>query len=194
MIKLINILKEIGEGSRYYNTERTDQGKQIWFRISDSNFPLDNFWISIGLGNKDDIIDQTSDNTIKPRFDLTKGKNAARVDFGIAEGGEWSFPVINKGYLYGIMGTVTQAIKSVLDDNKDIKHLLFIPAQKIKSTNKTKPNKNFKPNKNTPPVQQDTAISDNGAQREKLYLAYVQKQMPGATQTKEKGWNVINLK
>lgn len=193
MIKLTDILLEIGEGSKYYNTEEIQQGKNVWFKIDDPDFPIDNFWIAIQLGDKDDIVSQSSDNVTKPRFDLNKSVNAAAVGFGVVDGNRWTFPVLNKGYLFGIMGTVSKSIKSVLDNNKNIKYLLFVPAQKVKTTNRIKPNKNFKPEDN-PPVQQDTEISDNGSQRENLYLAYIKKQNPGATQSKENNWNVITLK
>jgi len=193
MIKLIDILLEIGEGSKYYNTEEIQQGKNIWFKINDPDFPIDNFWVAIQLGDKDDIVSQPTNNVTKPRFDLSKSVNAAAVSFGVVEGNQWLFPVLNKGYLFRIMGTVSKSIKSVLDNNKNIKYLLFVPAQKIKTTNKIKPNKSFKPEDN-PPVQQDTETSDNGSQRENLYLAYIKKQNSGATQSKENNWNVITLK
>jgi hypothetical protein len=195
MIKLIDILNEIGEASRTFNTTKMDDGKTIWFKIEDDGFPIDNFWIGVTLADKDSIVDQTPDDDVnKSGFSLSKYRgNAVRVDFGIVENGAWSFPEINKGYLFGIMGTVVNSVKTVLNKHKGIEYLLFVPANKIKSTNKLKPNKSFK-SANNPPVEQDTQVSDNGAQRENLYLAYIKRQLPGATQTKENGWNVINLK
>lgn len=193
MIKLVNILKEIGDASKTFNTSEVDQGQHVWFKINDSNFPIDNFWISINIGEKDDIINETPDNNVKPRFNVSKYKsNAAKVDFGIIENNQWTFPVINKGYLFGIMGTVVDSIKKVLDKNKSIKYLLFIPANKVKSNQNPKPNQRFNLNKNPPP-QENTAISDNGAQRQNLYLTYVKKQLPSAKLSIENGWNVIEL-
>ena len=56
MIKLLDILKEIGEASKAFTTQRTSQGQSILFTINDENFPIDNFNILISLGEKDDII------------------------------------------------------------------------------------------------------------------------------------------
>jgi hypothetical protein len=195
MIKLVDLLKEIGEASKAFNTTKIDDGKTIFFKIDDPNFPFDNFWIAVTLGDKDNIIAQTpDDNSNKSGFDLSKYRgNAAKIDFGIIENDTWTFPEINKGYLFGVMGTVVNSIKSVLAKHKEIEYLLFIPAVKMKSTNRVTPNKNFKPT-NNPPVNQDTQISDNGSQRQNLYLAYVRKQLPNAGLDVENGWNVINLK
>ena len=195
MIKLLDLLNEIGEASKTFNTTKTDDGKHIWFKIDDPNFPIDNFWIVVTLADKDNIISQTPDDDVnKSGFNLSKYRgNAAKVDFGIIENGAWSFPEINKGYLFGVMGTVVNSIKTVLNKHKGIEYLLFVPAAKIRSTNNLTPNKKFKP-ANNPPVDQDTQISDNGTQRQNLYLAYVRKQLPNAGLGVENGWNVITLK
>jgi len=194
MIKLIDILKEIGEASKAFTTQRTGQGQSIVYTINDEKFPIDNFIILITIGEKNDIINSQPNNVEKPRFVQEKYKgNAARIDFGVIENDQWSFPVINKGYLFGIMGTVVNSIRQVIAANPGIEYLLFIPASKIKSTTNFTDNKKFKPEKNPPP-QADTQVSDNGSQRENLYLAYVKKQLPNATLTKENGWNVIQIK
>ena len=194
MIKLLDILKEIGEASKAFTTQRTEEGQSILFTINDENFPIDNFTILITTGEKNDIINSQPNNVEKPRFALSKYKgNAARIDFGVIENDQWSFPVINKGYLFGIMGTVVNSIRQVIAANPGIEYLLFIPASKIKSTTNFTDNKRFKLEKNPPP-QADTQVSDNGSQRENLYLAYVKKQLPNATLTKENGWNVIQIK
>ena len=194
MIKLLDILKEIGEASKAFTTQRNEQGQSIVYTINDEKFPIDNFNILISLGEKDDIIKSQPNNVEKPRFAQEKYKgNAARIDFGVIENNQWTFPVINKGYLFGIMGTVVNSIKQVIAANPGIEYLLFIPASKIKSTTNFTDNKRFKLEKNPPP-QADTQVSDNGSQRENLYLAYVKKQLPNATLTKENGWNVIQIK
>jgi hypothetical protein len=194
MIKLLDILKEIGEASKAFTTQRNEQGQSIVYTINDENFPIDNFTILITTGEKNDIINSQPNNVEKPRFALSKYKgNAARIDFGVIENDQWSFPVINRGYLFGIMGTVVNSIKQVIAANPGIEYLLFIPASKIKSTTNFTDNKRFKLEKNPPP-QADTQVSDNGSQRENLYLAYVKKQLPNATLTKENGWNVIQIK
>lgn len=194
MIKLIDILNEIGEASKAFTTQRNGQGQSIVYTINDEKFPIDNFIILITIGEKNDIINSQPNNVEKPRFALSKYKgNAARIDFGVIENDQWSFPVINKGYLFGIMGTVVNSIRQVIAANPGIEYLLFIPASKIKSTTNFTDNKKFKPEKNPPP-QADTQVSDNGSQRENLYLAYVKKQLPNATLTKENGWNVIQIK
>jgi len=194
MIKLVDLLNEIGEASKAFNTNRSEDKQHIYFEINDPNFPFDNFWIAVTLGDKDNIINQTPSDNTKSRLDLSKYKgNAIKVDFGIISDNTWTFPEINKGYLFGIMGTVVNSIKSVLAKYKGIEYLLFTPAVKMKSTNKVTPNKNFKPT-NNPPTNQDTQISDNGTQRENLYLAYIRKQLPSASLNKENGWNVITLK
>jgi hypothetical protein len=194
MIKFLDILNEIGEASRAFKTQRTEQGQYILYTINDENFPIDNFNILISIGEKDDIIKSQPNNVEKPRFQLSKYKgNAARIDFGIIENNEWSFPVINKGYLFGIMGTVVNSINQVISTNKSIEYLLFIPASKIKSSTESTPNKRFKLDKNPAP-QVNTQISDNGSQRENLYLAYIKKQLPNAILSKEDGWNVIQIK
>jgi hypothetical protein len=194
MIKLLDILKEIGEASKAFTTQRNEQGQSIVYTINDENFPIDNFTILITTGEKNDIINSQPNNVEKPRFALSKYKgNAARIDFGVIENDQWSFPVINRGYLFGIMGTVVNSIRQVIAANPGIEYLLFIPASKIKSTTNFTDNKRFKLEKNPPP-QADTQVSDNGSQRENLYLAYVKKQLPNATLTKENGWNVIQIK
>jgi hypothetical protein len=194
MIKLIDILNEIGEASKAFTTQRNGQGQSIVYTINDEKFPIDNFIILITIGEKNDIINSQPNNVEKPRFVQEKYKgNAARIDFGVIENDQWSFPVINKGYLFGIMGTVVNSIRQVIAANPGIEYLLFIPASKIKSTTNFTDNKKFKPEKNPPP-QADTQVSDNGSQRENLYLAYVKKQLPNATLTKENGWNVIQIK
>ena len=194
MIKLLDILNEIGEASKAFTTQRTEEGQSILFTINDENFPIDNFNILISLGEKDDIIKSQPNNTEKPRFAQEQYKgNAARIDFGVIENNQWTFPVINKGYLFGIMGTVVYSINKVIAAQKGVEYLLFIPASKIKSTTNFTDNKRFKLEKNPPP-QADTQVSDNGSQRENLYLAYVKKQLPNATLTKENGWNVIQIK
>jgi hypothetical protein len=194
MIKLLDILKEIGEASKAFTTQRNEQGQSIVYTINDEKFPIDNFIILITIGEKNDIINSQPNNIEKPRFALSKYKgNAARIDFGVIENDQWSFPVINRGYLFGIMGTVVNSIKQVIAANPGIEYLLFIPASKIKSTTNFTNNKRFKLEKNPPP-QADTQVSDNGSQRENLYLAYVKKQLPNATLTKENGWNVIQIK
>ena len=194
MIKLLDILKEIGEASKAFTTQRTSQGQSILFTINDENFPIDNFNILISLGEKDDIIKSQPNNTEKPRFPQEKYKgNAARIDFGVIENNQWTFPVINKGYLFGIMGTVVDSIKKVIAAQKGVEYLLFIPASKIKSTTNFTANKKFKIERNPPP-QADIQVSDNGSQRENLYLAYVKKQLPNAVLTKEDGWNIIQIK
>ena len=194
MIKLLDILKEIGEASKAFTTQRNEQGQSIVYTINDENFPIDNFTILITTGEKNDIINSQPNNVEKPRFALSKYKgNAARIDFGVIENDQWSFPVINRGYLFGIMGTVVNSIKQVIAANPGVEYLLFIPASKIKSTTNFTDNKRFKLEKNPPP-QADTQVSDNGSQRENLYLAYVKKQLPNATLTKENGWNVIQIK
>ena len=194
MIKLLDILKEIGEASKAFTTQRNEQGQSIVYTINDENFPIDNFTILITTGEKNDIINSQPNNVEKPRFAQEKYKgNAARIDFGVIENDQWSFPLINRGYLFGIMGTVVNSIKQVIAANPGIEYLLFIPASKIKSTTNFTDNKRFKLEKNPPP-QADTQVSDNGSQRENLYLAYVKKQLPNATLTKENGWNVIQIK
>ena len=194
MIKLVDILNEIGEASKAFTTQRNEQGQSIVYTINDEKFPIDNFIILITIGEKNDIINSQPNNVEKPRFALSKYKgNAARIDFGVIENDQWSFPVINKGYLFGIMGTVVNSIRQVIAANPGIEYLLFIPASKIKSTTNFTDNKRFKLEKNPPP-QADTQVSDNGSQRENLYLAYVKKQLPNATLTKENGWNVIQIK
>lgn len=194
MIKLVDILNEIGEASKAFTTQRNEQGQSIVYTINDEKFPIDNFIILITTGEKNDIINSQPNNVEKPRFALSKYKgNAARIDFGVIENDQWSFPVINKGYLFGIMGTVVNSIRQVIAANPGIEYLLFIPASKIKSTTNFTDNKRFKLEKNPPP-QADTQVSDNGSQRENLYLAYVKKQLPNATLTKENGWNVIQIK
>ena len=194
MIKLLDILKEIGEASKAFTTQRNEQGQSIVYTINDEKFPIDNFIILITTGEKNDIINSQPNNVEKPRFVQEKYKgNAARIDFGVIENDQWSFPVINRGYLFGIMGTVVNSIKQVIVANPGIEYLLFIPASKIKSTTNFTDNKRFKLEKNPPP-QADTQVSDNGSQRENLYLAYVKKQLPNATLTKENGWNVIQIK
>ena len=194
MIKLVDILNEIGEASKAFTTQRNGQGQSIVYTINDEKFPIDNFIILITTGEKNDIINSQPNNVEKPRFVQEKYKgNAARIDFGVIENDQWSFPVINRGYLFGIMGTVVNSIKQVIVANPGIEYLLFIPASKIKSTTNFTDNKRFKLEKNPPP-QADTQVSDNGSQRENLYLAYVKKQLPNATLTKENGWNVIQIK
>ena len=194
MIKLLDILKEIGEASKAFTTQRNEQGQSIVYTINDEKFPIDNFIILITTGEKNDIINSQPNNVEKPRFALSKYKgNAARIDFGVIENDQWSFPVINRGYLFGIMGTVVNSIKQVIAANPGIEYLLFIPASKIKSTTNF-PMKIQTFNKKNPPPQADTQVSDNGSQRENLYLAYVKKQLPNATLTKENGWNVIQIK
>ena len=194
MIKLLDILNEIGEASKAFTTQRNEQGQSIVYTINDEKFPIDNFIILITIGEKNDIINSQPNNVEKPRFVQEKYKgNAARIDFGVIENDQWSFPVINKGYLFGIMGTVVNSIRQVIAANPGIEYLLFIPASKIKSTTNFTDNKKFKLEKNPPP-QADTQVSDNGSQRENLYLAYVKKQLPNATLTKENGWNVIQIK
>ena len=194
MIKLLDILKEIGEASKAFTTQRNEQGQSIVYTINDEKFPIDNFIILITIGEKNDIINSQPNNVEKPRFVQEKYKgNAARIDFGVIENDQWSFPVINRGYLFGIMGTVVNSIRQVIAANPGIEYLLFIPASKIKSTTNFTDNKRFKLEKNPPP-QADTQVSDNGSQRENLYLAYVKKQLPNATLTKENGWNVIQIK
>ena len=194
MIKLLDILNEIGEASKAFTTQRTEEGQSILFTINDENFPIDNFNILISLGEKDDIIKSQPNNTEKPRFAQEQYKgNAARIDFGVIENNQWTFPVINKGYLFGIMGTVVYSINKVIAAQKGVEYLLFIPASKIKSTTNFTANKKFKIEKNPPP-QADTQVSDNGSQRENLYLAYVKKQLPNAVLTKEDGWNIIQIK
>ena len=194
MIKFLDILNEIGEASKAFTTQRNGQGQSIVYTINDEKFPIDNFIILITIGEKNDIINSQPNNVEKPRFVQEKYKgNAARIDFGVIENDQWSFPVINKGYLFGIMGTVVNSIRQVIAANPGIEYLLFIPASKIKSTTNFTDNKKFKPEKNPPP-QADTQVSDNGSQRENLYLAYVKKQLPNATLTKENGWNVIQIK
>ena len=194
MIKLLDILKEIGEASKAFKTQRTEQGNSQLFTINDENFPIDNFNILISLGEKDDIIKSQPNNTEKLRFAQEQYKgNAARIDFGVIENNQWTFPVINKGYLFGIMGTVVDSIKKVIAAQKGVEYLLFIPASKIKSTTNFTANKKFKIERNPPP-QADIQVSDNGSQRENLYLAYVKKQLPNAVLTKEDGWNIIQIK
>ena len=194
MIKLVDILNEIGEASKAFTTQRNEQGQSIVYTINDEKFPIDNFIILITTGEKNDIINSQPNNVEKPRFALSKYKgNAARIDFGVIENNQWTFPVINKGYLFGIMGTVVNSIKQVIAANPGIEYLLFIPASKIKSTTNFTANKKNKLERNPPP-QADTQVSDNGSQRENLYLAYVKKQLPNATLTKENGWNVIQIK
>ena len=194
MIKLLDILKEIGEASKAFTTQRNEQGQSIVYTINDENFPIDNFTILITTGEKNDIINSQPNNVEKPRFALSKYKgNAARIDFGVIENDQWSFPVINRGYLFGIMGTVVNSIKQVIAANPGIEYLLFIPASKIKSTTNFTANKKFKIERNPPP-QADIQVSDNGSQRENLYLAYVKKQLPNAVLTKEDGWNIIQIK
>ena len=191
----MDILKEVGEASKTFNTQKFDQGKQVvWYKIEDENFPIQDFWISISIGEKEDIISGLPSNELRPKLNLPKYQgNAAKVDFGIVENNEWTFPVINKGYLFGIMGTVVKSIKDTLNEHPEIKYLLFIPASKIKSTNKVQQNKKFNLSKNPPP-QENTQISDNGAQRENLYVAYLKKQLPDAVLTRENGWGVIQIK
>jgi len=191
MIKFVDILNELGEGSKSFNTKEVSQGQQIWFNIDDPDFPISNFWISIAIADKDIIIGKTPDNISKPRFKLDKSEgNAAKIDFGIVENNEWTFPVLNKGYLFGIMGTVVNSIKTVLNKYKNVEYLLFVPANKIKTT--TKQTSKLNSNKNSTP-QQNTQTSDNGSQRENLYLAFVKKQLPNAEINKENGWNIINI-
>jgi hypothetical protein len=127
MIKLISLLKEIGEASKTFNTQKTDQGKYVWYKVDDDNFPIENFWILISIGEKEDIMNGSPNNEVKPKFNLSKYKgNAARVDFGVVENNKWSFPVINKGYIFSIMGTVVKSIKDTISKNSEIEYLLFI--------------------------------------------------------------------
>ena len=56
MIKLVDILNEIGEASKAFTTQRNEQGQSIVYTINDENFPIDNFTILITTGEKHDII------------------------------------------------------------------------------------------------------------------------------------------
>jgi hypothetical protein len=88
-------------------------------------------------------------------YDNNKEYPAIEVSFGIKENGAYSpSTVTNKGEMYRVMSTIVDIIKDYLNRNKMIKAIIYQPLKKE---------------------------GEKGFKRNDLYMAYIKKQIPGAT-------------
>lgn len=80
---------------------------------------------------------------------------AIEVSFGIKEKGKYSTTTVtNKGEMYRVMSTIVDIIKDYLKRNNTIKAIIYAPIKKE---------------------------GDTGYKRNDLYMAFIKKQIPGAT-------------
>jgi hypothetical protein len=88
-------------------------------------------------------------------YDNNKEYPAIEVSFGIKEKSQFSTTTVtNKGEMYRVMSTVVDIVKDYLNRNKNIKAIIYQPTKKEDNI-------------------------DN--KRNNLYMAFIKKQIPGAT-------------
>ena len=106
MIKLINILNEIGEGtanSYPYNLKSNISANAIY------TF--------------------TTESSIAYRVTLNKINNSVEIDF-LVESGEELYPETNKGELFKVMSTIVKITLDYINDNPDIEYIRYDPKAK----------------------------------------------------------------
>ena len=122
MIKLINLLKEVGEAtSQIYPWKiSSTEGETIYYTFQ-TNSDLD-YKVSISYFEYDDY------GTYIPAID---------VAFAVKTDKEFSTSALtNKGELYSIMATVVDIIKNYISKNSNIKIIIYTPEKKDKNFGK----------------------------------------------------------
>jgi hypothetical protein len=158
MIKLIDLLAEVGEGTaQKYNWSldtKEDSGDYIimnYIFTTDSNIK---YFVLLNIGNEP--LSSTDDYEMTVSFGVG-AKPSVKAKIGMAKP---SFTkVVNKGELFRVMATVIDIVKNAIEvmkeEDRPIKYISFKP-EKEKET--------------------ETGFTQSN-QRAKLYLAYIQKNM-----------------
>ena len=146
MIKLINILKEIGDATSAVPYTHTDSGKGKYETVEKYEFEIgeDTYVVSMFVSDIDTSLDS--------KKDYKKGDTGLSIMFGLKtnkyQGGDTSRT--NKGVQYQVMSTVVKILKDYVIKHPELVEISYEPVKKDSS--------------------------DEG--REKLYQAYVQKNLP----------------
>lgn len=123
MIKLKNILKEIGEATtKPYPWKKASKKEDVVF-----------FTFMTDQGT---IYKVALDNYIYEDFhEGNKEYPAIEVSFGIKEKGKYSTTAVsNKGEIYRVMSTIVDIIKDYLKRNNTIKAIIYTPIKKEDDT------------------------------------------------------------
>ncbi len=134
-----DIITEIGEGNLYFNTELDKDKDTYYFEIKDENFNFNDFFIYIKLHDSSfsNVVNKNQNsliNKFKYGYKLATDKNkinTIEVSFGFFDDDGWSFPLLNTGDLFKIMGTVLKSIKYVISENKNIEYIIYKPVSKL---------------------------------------------------------------
>lgn len=133
-----NIITEIGEGNISFNTKLEKDNDTYYFEIKDENFKFNDFYIYIKLHDSSFVkFGERNNYGIKGNLSyaynmvMNENKiNTMEVSFGFFDADGWSFPILNTGNLFKIMGSVLNSIKYVLSENKDIEYIIYKPVSK----------------------------------------------------------------
>ena len=194
MIKLLNLLKEIGEGSRPFTVTRGRKGHIIRFNITDPEFKITNFWIELIPCTKDNVLVHPAQEEGKIKVVVDKEAiDALLVGFGVNVGGDWTFPVLNTGQVYRIMTTVLRCVQAVLREYPEIRYLIYTSVERVRAIPSNIPQPRSKAG-TIYGFEEEETESDQGVKRGNLYKAYIFSQIPTAEISIENGWTVAKLK
>jgi hypothetical protein len=170
-----NLINEIGDGSLYFNTSLEKTNNDYFFNINDDNFEHKDFYIYIKLITFKDFIKMLNKTTDMDKINKDEIKDnvfdTIEVSFGFFDDYEgWTFPTIGDNNIFKIMGTVTQSIKYVMNEHKNINYIVYKPTHR-KINN----------------------VTDNGQKRKNLYSAYMKKHFTNVDIEEIKGWVIVSL-
>jgi hypothetical protein len=158
MIKLIDILAEVGEGTaQKYNWSYSGKNASSDYDILNYDFKTDsgvNYFVTLVAGNE--ALNSINDFEMTVSFGVgNKGSLKSKVGIGKPS----YTKVVNKGELFRVMATVVDIVKDGMErmkkEEKPIKYIIFKP-EKEKET--------------------ETGFKQSD-QRLKLYLAYLKQNM-----------------
>ena len=161
MIKLKNILLEIGEGSaKPYKFQTvqdqpddTDHTRRVSFKTEDG----DDYQVELHAYWGDGYIADTFGSHISIDFFIDHGLGSRDADV-----------VVNKGRLFRVMSTVVQIAREFMDDlNYEEKGIDTLRIEPTKTTD------------------------DDDHRRAKLYMAYIKRQLPAVTSIKYDGDEIV---
>ena len=155
MIKLLNILNEIGDATLAvpYTNTLNDYNKKLGVSNLEYEFKIgeDTYIVSIS-------VDQL-DTTLPSNKDYEKGSTGMNIMFGLKTEKYSSGDTVrtNKGVQYQVMSTVTKILKDYIENHPELVEIAYEPTKKN---------------------AEDEA-------REKLYKRYAEKNLPGWQYTKD---------
>jgi len=131
MIKLVNLLKEVGEGT-----------SQPYQYTTDDDYYY-NFTTDKGTEYEVEIMPRYITHNILNQIPEEKALLMALVTF-TADNDYGQSNIVNRGEMYRVMSTITQIVKNNISDNPEIGGIYFAPTKKESSSQDLSQNQRYK--------------------------------------------------